>query len=336
MRLKLALLTLVIILLVTACGPGETPTPAPILPTDAPTQQPTTVPTEASPLAILLIPTDMDAETSNEYQTLVYNLAQQAGMRFQVRNTLSSSSLEPGLKVVIALPPDPGIAELAAAAPQVQFLAVNIPDLTAGGNLSVLAPSARLDIQAFLAGYIAAMITQDYHLGMVIPQNDAVAANALQAFTNGMEYYCGLCNPWAGPFYDYPLWVEIPDGTPLNEYNAYVNYLVRYQAETLFIYPGLADMDMLTYASTNGVLMIGTFTPTKKLNSWVASIQPDMLHAIESAWPDLVAGNGGKDVPSPLTLTDLNPEFFSAGKQRLAEDLLADLVAGRVVTGVNP
>ena len=42
------------------------------------------------------------------YQSTVYDLAQQAGFRFQVRNTLSELDLEPALRVVIALPPDPG------------------------------------------------------------------------------------------------------------------------------------------------------------------------------------------------------------------------------------
>ena len=83
----------------------------------------------------------------------MYDLTQTSGMRFQVRNTLSTAELaEPGLQVVVALPPDPGIAALAAAAPQVQFLAINIPEVAAGGNISVLGGNAQTDVAAFLAG----------------------------------------------------------------------------------------------------------------------------------------------------------------------------------------
>ena len=94
----------------------------------------------------------MEQATSDLYQSTVYELAGGSGYRFQVRNTLDPNDLaDPTLKVVIALPPDPGIASLAPTAPGVQFLAVNIPDLTAGGNVSVLAPNSQVELPAFLA-----------------------------------------------------------------------------------------------------------------------------------------------------------------------------------------
>ena len=130
------------------------------MPSDTPLVPPTLTPTAATPLAILVLPADLDPETSNLYQTTVYELTQTSGLRFQVRNTLSAADLgEPGLNVVISLPPDPGIAALAAAAPQVQFLAINIPEVAAGSNISVLGSNSQTDVAAFLAGYTAALIT---------------------------------------------------------------------------------------------------------------------------------------------------------------------------------
>ena len=84
------------------------------------------------PLAILVLPADMAQKDKDSYQTLIYNLTQANGMRFQVLNSLTANDLAlagPALKVVIAFPPDPGLAALTAAAPGVQFLAVGIPNL---------------------------------------------------------------------------------------------------------------------------------------------------------------------------------------------------------------
>lgn len=322
--------------MLTSCGLPTKGTATPI-PTDTPTPVPTLTPTPEIPLVMLVLPPDMDADLSNLYQKTVYDLAQQAGYRYQLRNTLTAADLEPALKVVIVFPPDPGLAELTLAAPsQTQFLAVNIPGLTAGGNLSVLAGSSRPDIPAFLAGYIAAMITEDYHAGIIIPKYDPEAQKALTAFTNGVEFYCGLCNPYAGPFYDFPLYVEIPPDAKLSEYNFYADYLIQDNVETMYLYPSIATPDLLSYLATTGTLMIGPFSPQQRLGTWVASIQPDVIHAIQAAWPDLLAGNGGKNVPSPLSLTDVNPEFLSPGKQRLAEQVLNDLLAGFIATGVQP
>ena len=338
MKKQLTLILLIAFLLV-GCGGSaatETPVDPTLAPTETPIPEPTLTPTPEIPLALLIVPADMDQETSDIYLALVYNLAQSSGMRFQVRNTITAEDLEPSLRVVIVLPPDPGLMELAPTAPQVQFLSVNIPDMVAGGNLSVLANTDRPDIAAFLSGYIAAMITVDYHTGLMIPKDDPVGQVMLAAFRKGVEYYCGLCQPWAGPFNDYPLFVEIPGDAPLYEYNAYADYLVNHTVETMYVSPQFATPELLTYLSSSGTLVISDLSPTRKYGNWVATIQPDVIHAIEFSWPQLVAGAGGVNIASPLILVDVNPEHLDAGKQAVAQDILDQLQAGYILTGVNP
>src|SRR5688572_26163389 len=161
-RFKTLVILLVIAVSISACGQKATEVPTAI-PTDTPIPLPTLTATPSTPLAILVVPAEMDPATSSLYQTTVFELAQASGFRFQVRNTLAATDLSDStLKVVIVFPPDPGVAAFAAAAPQAQFLTVNIPDITAGGNVSVLSNNSQVDIPAFLAGYVAAMITPDY------------------------------------------------------------------------------------------------------------------------------------------------------------------------------
>src|SRR5262245_39943081 len=206
-RLRTAVFFIAISIAMSACGAGdELATTSTPIPTDTPIVPPTLTATPIIPLAVLVVPADLDPDTSNLYQTTVYDLAQASGFRFQVRNALTPADIEPGLKVVIALPPDPGIASLAAAAPNVQFLAINIPDITAGGNISALGNNSQSDISAFLAGYTAALVTDDYRIGMMIPKDNADAIRSLNAFVNGMKYQCGTCPrlyyyQWAFPQY---------------------------------------------------------------------------------------------------------------------------------------
>ena len=166
-RVKLAFL--LILVLLTSCASGgtatselPTSTPQPSA-TPAPTVGPT--PTLPAPLVVLVLPADMNEALSKEYQTAVYEMAQSSGFRFQVLNKFTTEDLAvvSNLKVVIAVPPDPGFASLAAAAPQAQFLAVNIPGITPRGNISVLGgESLPRDKVAFMAGYIAALVTGDF------------------------------------------------------------------------------------------------------------------------------------------------------------------------------
>jgi hypothetical protein len=326
---------LLIVAMLSACG-QSTATEAPTaIPTDTPIPTPTFTPAPTTFLAILVLPADMEQVTSELYQKTVYDLAQGSGYRFQVRNILTPEDLaDPMLKVVIALPPDPGIATLVPTAPQVQFLAVNIPDLTAGGNLSVLSPDSQTDIPAFLAGYTAAMITDEYHIGMIIPQGNAAAQQAFNAFANGMTYYCGLCPrfyPFSPPL-EYPQYIEIPASESVDRYGGYANVLLNdRKVYTLFIYPDLADDEFLSYVGTTGAMLIGTRMPDPRPGGWVMTIQPDTVKAIQISWPKLVAGEGGLNVQSPLGIADVDPTLLTPGKERLVQETLDALLAGRIL-----
>ncbi len=329
MRPRFAILFVVIAVILSACGAGEPAATSTPIPTNTQIVPPTLTATPVVPLAILVIPANLDADTSNLYQKTVYDLAQASGFRFQVRNTLTPVDLEPGLKVVIALPPDFGIAALAAAAPQVQFLAINIPDITPGGNVSVLGNNSQSDISAFLAGYTAALITDDYRIGMMIPKDNADALRALNAYASGMTFYCGMCRPYFYLPWTFPQYIEIPADEDEANYDAYADILMlQYKVRTIYLHPDIATSDLATYIGTTGASMIGTTTPEQRPAGWVMTIQPDVIKAIQNAWPSLINGQGGVTVQSPLGLGDIDPSLLSLGKQRLVEQTLSDLQAG--------
>jgi hypothetical protein len=334
-RVKFVFTSLLVILLLSACKGSATEIPGPTaVPTHTAVPTPTIVPTLSTPLAILVIPADFDQAASDLYQKTLYDLAQASGYRFQVRNTLTPEDLaDSTLKIVVAVPPDPGVVSMAASAPNVQFLAVDIPGLTAGGNVSVLAPNNAVEIPAFLAGYVAAMLVEEYHLGMIIPKDDPNAQLALQAFSNGKTYYCGLCNTFYVTTITYPTYVEIPSDEDPSRYGGYANVLINdRKVDALYIYPSLADEEFLNYVGTTGVLMIGASRPgATRPGGWVMTIQPDSIKAIELAWPGLVNGQGGQSVQSPIGLVDVDPSILTPGRQRLAQETLDALLAGRIL-----
>jgi len=335
-RAKLTFFIILIASILSACGLGGKATTPTAAPTITPTRLPILIPTAVVPLAILILPANIDKNASDAYQKVVYDLAQQAGMRFQVRNSLSPANLDPGLKVVIAVPPDPGLAALAAAAPQVQFLAVNIPGITAGGNVSALAATAQVDIPAFLAGYTAAMISDDYHIGIIIPKDSANGQKAAAAFSNGMAYYCGLCRPFYYLPYSFPQTIEIPSTEVKANYGAYADYLIiQHKVYTIYLYPDIAVKELTNYLGTTGTQVIGVSLPSPKPSGWVMTIRPDEIEAIQNAWPNLIAGKGGQNVQSPLGLADVESSLLSPGKMRLVQQTLDGLEAGRISTGVG-
>ena len=338
MRVKHLFFLICIIAILSACGGSATEIAGPTaVPTPTPLPPPTMIPTLSTPLALLVLPADMEKASSDLYQKTVYDLAQGSGFRFQVRNALTPADLaDPTLKVVIALPPDPGLASLAPTAPGVQFLAVNIPEFTAGGNVSVLAGDSQVDLPAFLAGYTAALISDEYHIGMIIPKDNVDAQRAFNAFNNGKTYYCGLCRTFYISQFGYPTYIEIPADEDPAHYGGYANVLINdRKVYTLYVYPTLANADFISYIGTQGVMLIGTSMPDPRPGGWVMTIRPDTIKAIQTAWPNLIAGQGGINVQSPLGIADVDPDLLSPGKLRLVQETLDALLAGRIATA-NP
>lgn len=341
MRTKLLFLPIILTLLAACAGRAtSTPTiPQPPTATPAPIASPTTT----MPLAILVLPADMAQKDKDNYQTLIYNLTQANGMHFQVLNTLTAGDLAlagPGLKVVIAFPPDPGLAALTAAAPGVQFLAVGIPGLGTAPNLSSIgANGVAVDQQAFLAGYIAGLVATEWKVGILYQKDTPGGTTARDAFTNGFVYYCGSCrNPlFPQPAGIYPVTVPIPTDAKPADYNGYADVLIHNVVKVAYVYPDVATSGLLSYMSQNNLLLIGQTLPGETVRpQWIASIHPDEISAIKNIFPDLVAGNGGKVVPTPLVLADVNSSLLSAGKLRLAQAVLDGLQNGTIGTGLTP
>ncbi len=339
MRFKFVTCLILVTLLAGCALPGRS-TPE-ITQTPPATPKPVRTATTPSPLVVLIIPADMPKSEADQYQTAIYNLAQASKMRFQVLNSMGPVDLQlagAGLKIVVAFPPDPGLAALAASAPNVQFLAVGIPKLPAAPNLSTVGATGQpVAEQAFLAGYTAAMLSEDYRIGMITLKDDPEGLAAETAFQNGMQYYCGLCQIRFPPFYTYPIHVEIPQDASPASYSSYAGFLVNHFVTTAFVYPPIATSDLLGYLAQNGVNLIGETMPSQSLgSSWVASLKPELLSTIQKIFPELVAGHGGQNIPTPLYLTDVNPALLSPGKQRLVQELLDGLQSGTVSPGVTP
>ncbi|MEW5869040.1 MAG: hypothetical protein AB1894_07170 [Chloroflexota bacterium] len=311
--------------------PGETPAP-PATETTLPT------PTAQPPLAILLATPGADSAQVALVQPVLSELAAQDGWRFESRADLPANAIEEGIMLVVVMMPDPGVAELAAQYPEIQFLAAGIPDVPASANLSLISPLGdRPDRQGFLAGYLAAVITQDWRVGVISLPDTPAGMAARQGFLNGVVFYCGLCRPVYPPFYQYPLYAEIPAGADQAEQQAIANTLIESEVETVYVYPEAGDEGLLAFLAQAGVNIIGGITPPDGLSDhWVASVYPDWAAAIRLAWSQLVSGQTGFVLDVPVMLTDRNDALFSPGRQRLVEKTLTELSDGFIDTGVDP
>jgi len=329
-------------MVLSACNAAPSPSNLPLTSTPFPTSTPTVVPspTPEAPIAVLLVQPSTDATLAATAQTLISDLAAQAGLRFQVRQALDPEQLAQA-QVVVVLPPDPGLAALAEAAPETQFLALDLEGVEASKNVSIIQyPDERLDQLGFLAGFTAAIITPDWRVGVISEAETPAGKAARLGFINGVRYFCGLCLAVYPPYppNGYPLTFDLSPAAEAETWQAAITYFKAWQVNTVFVAPSIAQERLLAQLADEGFnLILGQPPAPQWREHWVASLGVgDLQPAIAALWPHLLAGQGGQQVVLPLGFTAVNPDLLSPGRQGAVEEMLADLLAGAIDSGVDP
>lgn len=316
-----------------------TPTPSspssetPIETVLTPTQ--TSTPTETpAPGRVILLAAD---SSQPDLQTVLAELSQAENFGFSVQSSLSPGEIGPEVRLVVATAPDPGIASLAAGAPATQFLAVGIPGVEPGSNLSVLAGAGQSpDRVGFLGGYVAAAITAHWRVGVLSVADSPAGQAAQQGFINGVVYFCGLCRPAYPPYVQYPVTAAVPGGSGLVEQQAAVDSLAAQSVNTVFVMGELISPELSAYLASKEMHVISDAIPPLEADpNWVATISGDLIPGIHQIWPTVMAGGGGELVETGLSFEAVNPTWLSPGRQQYVEEILSEINGGYIDTGVE-
>lgn len=331
-------------LLLGACGspriaPEITPTDderATLTPEPTPTLFPTVTP--SLPRVILLASQETDTELLSSIEALISELVTEGEFVVETRTTLSSEEMDASFRMVIGFPPDQGLEVLAESAEEVQFLGVGIPGLSPSDNLSVIGPMGfRSDQLGFLAGYISAVITQDWRVGVIGRSDTTTGQAGMNGFMKGARYFCGTCWPVFPPYVKYPIQVGLSEFEIQNAWQEAVDTLIEAAVHTVYVSPEIEDPHLFSALAESGMLLIGGSRPSDELlTNWVVTLRADPAEAVRDLWANLLGGQGGASVPIPIFILDANPDLFSYGRQRLAEAILKELQEGFIDTGINP
>jgi hypothetical protein len=310
----------------------------PISASAIPSTEITTVqPTQPVPpgKVILLAPPGANEALMHDMESAIADLTENRDLVWEGVSVLSEDELESTVRLVVALAPDQGMAELASSTPHVHFLAVGIAGLAPSANLSVIGPEGdRPDQIGFMAGFLAAVATPDWRVGVISEDTPAGRAARL-GFINGVRYFCGQCRQVYPPFLQYPMEASLVSVD--ESWQSVVDELLQGSVQTVYVFPQNSSDSMLAYLTEHGVTLIGSEDRKEGVGSerWVM-IHSDPAIALRAMWDDLLAGEGGKSMPMPLSIEVFNSELFTPGRQRLAEETLQDLIDGYIDTAVNP
>jgi hypothetical protein len=195
----------------------------------------------------------------------------------------------------------------------------------------------RFDQQGFMAGFIAAMITPDWRVGVIGLSDTQAGRASLNGFINGVGYFCGTCRPVYPPYLHYPESISMTQAEIDVSWRLAVDSLVQASVQTVYVPPEASSEPMLVDLIQNGMNIIGGEEPPQEFQSnWVVTIQPDPTQAVRLLWEDLVAGFGGVSLPMPLVIMEVNPDLLSPGRLKLAESIMQELLDGYIDPAVDP
>ncbi len=341
--LLIFLLPAIASLLLVSCAPGAVPsaipdpeTPAAMLPSATPTSQPTAT---TQPGRVLLIaPAGADAQG---VQAALEELSGSAGLILETRAGLEKEEITPDIRVVVSLDAPVNMGEMAAAAPQTQFIVFPSTDLPAAGNLTII--RRRLEYQAFVAGFVSVLLSTDYRAGALLPGDGPLGASLQEAFTNGARYFCGVCAP------GYPLNVYFPQVAALPVASdgpawqaAAAGMFDNQKVEVYYLSAEAVRPEVIEYLQgrvqfDKTVLLVGDQPPPDALKAqWAATVRFDVLSGLRQVWPDVTAGKGGAVLEAAIITENPAEDLVGEGRMRLVENLIAEIKAGRIVPFTVP
>jgi basic membrane lipoprotein Med (substrate-binding protein (PBP1-ABC) superfamily) len=343
-RIFTFLLGLVVTIAMVACAPEMPTATEQLIVTSTITAEmsETTSPQRPSPTpnlakVIFVISAESDPLVADQLQQQIASLAMDAGLELEIVSTLTSEMLTSNVRIVVGIGPGLNLDNVTPNNPDISFLVIDQTQVALTDNISQVGdPIYSRQKKAFMAGYLAALISTDYKIAALVPSDVEQRDLILDSFVTGARFFCGICRPKYPPYNSFPQWETIPSEDANEGFQTAVDGLINQGVEVLFVSGDLASPALLSYLTEAGIKVVGDAHPEQIRNNWVGTIGVDYGGALSEIWPQLVDGTGGVRFSVPITLSDRNLNLVSEGRYRVFQEIAADLEAGLIAVDSIP
>lgn len=313
-QVRFVLFSLILLVGLTGCNGRATPTPE-ITPSATSTPEATATATLA-PARIVLF--DPAAQAGADLTGVMNEFASANSLVFETWPSITGDLN--GVKIMVLNGNLDNLSEVAAAAPQTQFVTLT-QNIAPAGNISIL--TINPTHLSYMAGFLAAMTSEDWRATALIEEDAALGL--ADAFVNGGNYLCGLCTPIYAPMLYYPQVYTVPPQSDLTAWSTQATALkTDTTPDTVFV--GTTGDDPAVLDVFSDAILFSSNTASPDLSRYAAILGADSASALEQALPDLLAGNGGKSLTARIGLVQINnPEIVTDGKKALFDQTAQDL-----------
>lgn len=316
----------------TSCAAKTTPTPninfsawlASATPSSIQPQATSTIPATEEIKKVLYLKGG-SATNDTEIEQILQTLTQETGYLFEKVDSINEENLKSNVILVVINNTDESINQWITTKPETKFLFIGDSSLAESPNLFQLkVNSLKTEKLDFFAGYIAAIISENWRVGLI----DTGETNTVEAFSKGFRFYCGLCRPSYPPFVQYPIIVQV--SSDKDDGQTAAAKFVENGVETVYLADSSENSMLIQTLAEKKIRLIGTSAPAEAVKSlWVVTLyNPDPRQIIKDNLPQWLKNSSEVKPLKANPFKNVNSEFFSLGRQKLAEKCYNDLMDG--------
>ncbi len=328
-KLLLLALGLSLMLGIVSCGHAGDPNPREVAPTQTvlvSTATPEATQTPPRGKVLYLRPGGVIPRYEQNVRSTLERLAAQAELELVEQDSVPADAGLQAYRVVLLFSPEQAVFDEVQAGTSAPIVVIGSQPDNTGDAWVIDDYLASQEQAAFLAGYIAALLTQDWRIGVLSGSSEP---DLRTAFVQGGQYFCGLCRPEFPPYFAYPVSIPFDPSSPQG-----LSIGLAEAAEKtlkLIMLDEISAEKIAETAPDQPYQFLGLAGPPEKLRSvWVATLRPAPELALEEYWAMILQGAPGEQIHTPIGIEDVDPSLLTQGKLRLVEEIRDDLVAGYI------
>ncbi len=134
--------------------------------------------------------------------------------------------------------------------------------------------------RTFIAGYLSAVISDDWRVGGLLPVVDYNGTGADKVFQNGVEFMCGRCSPTYGPIVNFPVTSNLSSPEDNERTLLAFGEISPNKINTVYIPSAYLFDDLVILLNQSGVTIVSDIVPGQDRTDWVDYAIIDNLSAL--------------------------------------------------------
>ncbi len=180
----------------------------------------------------------------------------------------------------------------------------------------------------FIAGYLAAMISNDWRVGGLLPAIDYQNTGAAKIFQNGVEFMCGRCSPTYGPIVNFPATNTVSSPEDNDRTLQAFGEISANKINTLFIPSAYLSEDLVILLQQSGVTIVSDTVPSPDRMDWIDyAIVDNLLSLILESINEPEQPEGLKTIAVNYSVEAITTEL-SPGKKDFIKKMINNLQDG--------